>query len=52
MTDEDALWELVAGRREGVLATLHSDGRPQLSNVLYLLEDVDRRGRHGPALDP
>ncbi|HEX8769070.1 MAG TPA: PPOX class F420-dependent oxidoreductase, partial [Jatrophihabitans sp.] len=31
----DALVELLAARHVGVLATLKSDGRPQLSNVSY-----------------
>ncbi len=30
-----ALVELLAGRHSGVLATLKSDGRPQLSNITY-----------------
>ena len=28
--------------RHGVLATIHRDGRPQLSNILYLLDDDGR----------
>jgi hypothetical protein len=31
---DDALWDLVTSSREGILATLQRDGRPQLSNVL------------------
>ncbi|HEX8094082.1 PPOX class F420-dependent oxidoreductase [Jatrophihabitans sp.] len=31
----DPLVELIAARQHGVLATVKSDGRPQLSNVLY-----------------
>jgi PPOX class probable F420-dependent enzyme len=31
----DALVELIAARHLGVLVTLKSDGRPQLSNVVY-----------------
>ncbi|MEV1145015.1 PPOX class F420-dependent oxidoreductase [Micromonospora sp. NPDC049799] len=31
----EALTNLIAGRRLGVLATLKRDGRPQLSNVVY-----------------
>lgn len=30
-----ALVELIAGRHSGVLATVKSDGRPQLSNISY-----------------
>jgi len=32
---EDGFAELIAGRRQGVLATLRKDGWPQLSNVTY-----------------
>lgn len=39
---DDALWDLVTSSREGILATLQRDGRPQLSNVLYLV-DADTR---------
>lgn len=42
MTTEDDLWDLVAARREGVLATISRDGRPQLSNVLYVVDDATR----------
>ena len=28
--------------RHGVLATIHRDGRPQLSNILYVLDDDGR----------
>jgi hypothetical protein len=34
MASEDDLWRLVVGGRQGVLATVARDGRPQLSNVL------------------
>jgi PPOX class probable F420-dependent enzyme len=39
---QDELWALVAGRRQGVLATVSSDSSPQLSNVLYVA-DADTR---------
>ena len=42
MTDAPALLEFVAGRRWGVLATIRSDGRPQLSNIGYAY-DPDAR---------
>ena len=29
--------------RHGVLATIHRDGHPQLSNILYVLDDDDGR---------
>ena len=32
MATEGELWQLVAGERQGVLATVAGDGRPQLSN--------------------
>ena len=34
MTDDDALGQLVAAGREGMLATVDSAGGPPLSNVL------------------
>lgn len=36
MATEDDLWQLVEGERQGVLATVAGNGRPQLSNVLYI----------------
>ncbi len=42
MATEKDLWQLVVSQREGVLATVARDGRPQLSNVLYTL-DADTR---------
>ena len=35
MATEAELWQLVVSERQGVLATVARDGRPQLSNVLY-----------------
>ncbi|UGQ12813.1 PPOX class F420-dependent oxidoreductase [Yinghuangia sp. ASG 101] len=35
---QDELWEMVAGAREGVLATIGADGLPHLSNVYYITE--------------
>lgn len=32
----EQLWQFVASRRQGVLATINNDGSPQLSNVLYV----------------
>jgi PPOX class probable F420-dependent enzyme len=62
MASEDELWELVATRREAVLATIKRDGLPQLSNVLYLSEPdgrsvristtADRHKAHNLARDP
>jgi PPOX class probable F420-dependent enzyme len=36
MPAETELWDLIASRREGVLATIRRGGLPQLTNVLYL----------------
>jgi len=36
------LWDFVATRRRGVLATVKRDGRPQLSNVLYGVNPDER----------
>lgn len=35
MTDDTALYDLIGSRRNGVLATLKRDGRPQLSTVSH-----------------
>lgn len=37
--DLDAALRFVRTRREGVLVTIRRDGRPQLSNVLYGIDD-------------
>jgi len=37
----DALWAIVAGSREGVLATIGADGLPHLSNVYYVPDGGD-----------
>jgi hypothetical protein len=42
MADRAALEALIAENRQGVLATIHADGRPQLSNILYLW-DAERK---------
>jgi PPOX class probable F420-dependent enzyme len=39
--DLDAALRFAGSRREGVLATIRSDGRPQLSNVLYVTDAGD-----------
>ena len=36
----DALWDLLATRGKGVLATIKRDGRPQLSNISYQLRSA------------
>lgn len=35
MATDAELWQLVMSERQGALATMARDGRPQLSNVLY-----------------
>ncbi|MGI8331763.1 PPOX class F420-dependent oxidoreductase [Actinomadura scrupuli] len=42
MADQDALRKLLGEGRRGVLVTLHGDGRPQLSNVVYAYDDDAR----------
>jgi PPOX class probable F420-dependent enzyme len=39
MPDQESLWRLIAARRQGVLATINADGTPQLSNILYVVDD-------------
>jgi hypothetical protein len=36
---DDKLLGMIAGHRQGVLATIATDGRPQLSNVLYVWDE-------------
>lgn len=38
----DALWDLLATRGKGVLATIKRDGRPQLSNISYSYDPESR----------
>jgi PPOX class probable F420-dependent enzyme len=42
---------LIAGTRQGVLATIAADGRPQLSNVLYVWDAADRVARISTTAD-
>jgi PPOX class probable F420-dependent enzyme len=41
MTVEN-LWQIVAGARNGILATISEDGTPQLSNIYYLSDSSTR----------
>jgi PPOX class probable F420-dependent enzyme len=50
MTDGELL-ALIAGRREGVLATIKKDGRPQLSNVLYVWDAETQTARISTTAD-
>ena len=34
----ERLWQIVAGGRNGVLATINPDGSPQMSNIYYLVD--------------
>ncbi len=43
MADRDALLALITSRQQGVLVTLKSDGRPQLSNIVYAVDDGTAR---------
>jgi PPOX class probable F420-dependent enzyme len=45
MADEQMLWNLIAGRKEAALATIRRDGRPQLSNILYVWDPTQRVAR-------
>jgi PPOX class probable F420-dependent enzyme len=45
MADEQELWEQIAERKEAVLATIRRDGRPQLSNVLYVWDATESVAR-------
>jgi hypothetical protein len=39
---EDALWEVVRSRRQGLLATIGAEGFPHLTNVDDLVDDDGR----------
>jgi PPOX class probable F420-dependent enzyme len=51
MPAETELWDLIASRHEGVLATIKRSGLPQLSNVLYLPEPDGRTVRISTTAD-
>ena len=42
MADEDALLAALASTHQGVLATIRSDGRPQLTNVVHTFDPSTR----------
>jgi len=50
MVDERLL-ELIAGKREGVLATIKPDGRPQLTNILYVWDAETNSARISTTAD-
>ncbi|GAA3557594.1 PPOX class F420-dependent oxidoreductase [Amycolatopsis ultiminotia] len=45
MTDDTQLYELIGSGKQGVLATLKRDGRPQLSTVTHHFDPDTRRLR-------
>lgn len=45
MTDDTALYDLIAASKRGVLATLKRDGRPQLSTVTHYFDPDARQLR-------
>ncbi len=45
------LLAIITGSRQGVLATIAADGRPQLSNVLYVWDDAARVARISTTAD-
>jgi PPOX class probable F420-dependent enzyme len=45
------LWEIVAGERNGVLATVGEDGLPQLSNIYYLSDPLTQQIRFSTTAD-
>lgn len=48
---DDKLLGIIAGSRQGVLATIAADGRPQLSNVLYVWDAGERVARISTTAD-
>jgi PPOX class probable F420-dependent enzyme len=42
---------IISGHRQGVLATIAADGRPQLSNVLYIWDDAEQVARMSTTAD-
>jgi PPOX class probable F420-dependent enzyme len=48
---EGELWKLVVSERQGVLATVARDGRPQLSNMLYVPDAAGRAVRMSTTAD-
>lgn len=48
---DDELWQIVTSGHGGVLATLNADGSPQLSNIYYLADPVNRVVRFSTTAD-
>ena len=51
MALDERMLEVIAAHREGVLATISRDGRPQLSNVLYVWDPEERTARISTTAD-
>jgi PPOX class probable F420-dependent enzyme len=45
MAEEQRLWDLIGQRKEAALATIRRDGRPQLSNIMYVWDAEERLAR-------
>jgi len=50
-TPDDKLFRLISASRQGVLATVAKDGRPQMSNVLYVWDAAERIARISTTAD-
>lgn len=48
---DETLWQLVAANQHGVLATVSRDGRPQLSNVLFVVDQGEQMIRISTTAD-
>lgn len=51
MAIDEKLLGVIAEHREGVLATIRKDGRPQLSNILYVWDPEQRVARISTTAD-
>ena len=51
MAAEQQLLELIAARREGILAAITRNGYPHLTNVLYLWDTDERTARVSTTAD-
>jgi PPOX class probable F420-dependent enzyme len=45
MSRDEALYDLIASRKEAALAVVKNDGYPQLSNIYYLWDPAERVAR-------
>jgi len=51
MTTAERLWRIVAGGRNGILATIGEDGTPHLSNIYYLFDPSNQLVRFSTTTD-